>query len=242
MTTPRIRVFAGPNGSGKTTLINKLQDLKLPLYRIINPDEIERQLNTKRGLTLSDYGIRTRSSEFLRFVQGTTYSAEAKRAAWEVRFKGMSVYSRRSRETSYNAALLSAFLRNKLVHGKQSFSYESVFSHVSKVEELKAAKRKGFRIYLYYVATDALEVAFGRVQERVEGGGHTVPKSKIKRRYSASLKNLLPALTLAYRAYIFDNSGREARLIAEKTPQGNLNIQQETLPLWFDKYVIQRLG
>ena len=68
MTTPRIRVFAGPNGSGKTTLINKLQDLNLPLYRVINPDEIEKQLDAKRGLTLSEYGIRATSSEFLRFV------------------------------------------------------------------------------------------------------------------------------------------------------------------------------
>jgi predicted ABC-type ATPase len=52
----------------------------------------------------------------------------------------------------------------------------------------------------------------------------------------------MPALSLAYRAYIFDNSGREAILLAEKTPRGNLNLAQEQVPAWFEQHVLKKLA
>lgn len=68
--------------------------------------------------------------------------------------------------------------------------------------------------------------------------GYQIPMCRC---IASSLENLLPALKLAYRAYIFDNSGREARLLAEQTPSGNLNIQREHMPIWFATYVTERL-
>jgi hypothetical protein len=56
-----------------------------------------------------------------------------------------------------------------------------------------------------------------------------------------SLENLVPALELAYRAYVFDNSGRESTLLAEQTPFGNLNLEREHMPPWFGTYVMDRL-
>jgi len=68
-----------------------------------------------------------------------------------------------------------------------------------------------------------------------------VPPAKIRRRYAESLNNLVPALLLCYRAYILDNSGREAVLLAEKTPSGDLNLAREQVPIWFAEYVMERL-
>ena len=102
-------------------------------------------------------------------------------------------------------------------------------------------KRRKYRTYLYYVAMDVVELSVARVAERVAGGGHDVPEDKIRKRYDASLANLLPALKLAYRAYIFDNSGLEAKPIAEKTPRGKLNILTEHIPLWFAHSVLDQL-
>ena len=239
---PRIRVFAGPNGSGKTTLVQKLQAINLPLYHVINPDDIEQKLNSKAGLDLSYLGSNVLEIDFLRYVGQTTYSSEVKNASRRIRFDGNAMFVKYSAEGSYNAALVAGFLRRQLVEARKSFSFESVFSHGSKLDELRLAKKRGFRIYLYYVATEAPELAIGRVMERVASGGHSVPEKKIRTRYAASLLNLLPALRIAYRAYVFDNSGSESKLLAEKTPHGNLNLVCERLPIWFNTHVIKSLA
>jgi predicted ABC-type ATPase len=239
--TPRIRVFAGPNGSGKSTLLDRLSDSNVPLYCVINPDAIEKHLNANDGLALADYGLKASKPEFLTYVKGTTYSVAVKNAAGSVQFKGERVFSRRTLKTSYNAALVASFIRTRLIQKRASFSFESVFSHSSKLNELRDAQARGYNVYLYYVAMDAPDLCIGRVKERVDSGGHAVPEEKIRKRYAASLENLLPALKLAYRAYIFDNSGRSARLLAEQTPAGNLNIQREYMPIWFATYVTDRL-
>jgi len=63
--TPRIRVFAGPNGSEKSTLLNRLSASNIPLYSVVNPDEIEKRLNSEEGLRLLDYGLTSTKSDFL---------------------------------------------------------------------------------------------------------------------------------------------------------------------------------
>lgn len=50
----KVRVFAGPNGSGKSTLIYSFEKgMKLNMGFIINADNIENELNTKRLYTFS---------------------------------------------------------------------------------------------------------------------------------------------------------------------------------------------
>jgi predicted ABC-type ATPase len=239
---PRVRAFAGPNGSGKTTLVRKLQATNLPLYDVINADDIELTLSTGTGFDASSFGPNVTKAEFSKYVRQTTYSTGAKAAALKICFDGRTMYTTPSPKGSYNAALVSGFLRDRLVKMRKSFSFESVFSHTSKLDELRAAEKRGFRVYLYYIATEAPELAIGRVKERVAGGGHGVPLDKIQPRYEASLLNLLPALKIAYRAYIFDNSGSESSLVAEKTPHGNLKLVRDRMPIWFATHVIEPLS
>jgi predicted ABC-type ATPase len=239
--TSRIRVFSGPNGSGKSTLVDRLLTSNIPLYRVINPDRIEEDLNSRTGLALSDYGLTLTKAQFHKYVEKSSYPFEVKTSARGIRFEGMNMISPRSTKTSYNAALVAACFRAKLIASQESFSFESVFSHPSKLQELKRANQQGYRIYLYFVAMDAAELCIGRVRERVASGGHNVPEAKIRKRYAASLANLTQALELSYRAYIFDNSGREAVLLAEQTPHGNLNLMRERMPIWFAQHVIEKL-
>lgn len=238
--TPRVRVFAGPNGSGKSTLLAKLA-ATVPMYAVINPDDIERSMNTGGGVALMPYGVTTNRSEFLAYVGTTSYPERVKLAASQIIFDKGKLRTKPACESSYNAAVVAAFLRSRLVAKRMSFSFESVFSHQSKLDELRDAQSCGYRIYLYYIAMDAPELCAGRVAERKERGGHDVPEHKIARRYTESLENLMPALSLAYRAYIFDNSGREAVLLAEKTPRGNLKLAQEQVPTWFEQHVLRTL-
>lgn len=118
----------------------------------------------------------------------------------------------------------------------KTFSYETVMSHPSKVSEITDFTSLGYRAYLYYVCTDDPLVNIDRVENRVEKGGHPVSEDRIKSRYTKSLENLLPAINTSYRSYLFDNSGKDMKLIAE-VHDGNLKIVADSIPNWVHRYV-----
>ena len=54
----------------------------------------------------------------------------------------------------YRAHIVPAFLRQKFLELKISFTFETVMSHRSKVELLAKARDVGYRTYLYFIATE----------------------------------------------------------------------------------------
>jgi predicted ABC-type ATPase len=134
--------------------------------------------------------------------------------------------------TGYLAAVLSDFLRRKWVASGQSFTYETVMSSADKVDLLEHARRGGYRTYTYFVCTDNPSINVGRVAYRVTQGGHDVPGDKIVSRYGRSLGLLPRAVAASDRAYLFDNSERNHRLVAEYDG-GNLVAAASLLPNWF---------
>lgn len=138
---------------------------------------------------------------------------------------------------SYEASYAAAFLRRLLYKNGVSFSFETVMSHPSKVTEIKKAKENGYKIYLYFICTDDIEININRVANRVEKGGHGVNENKIRSRYEKTLKNLYSAITLSNRTYLFDNSGRTSELIAEIF-EGALQLKADDLPQWFLENVL----
>lgn len=103
-------------------------------------------------------------------------------------------------------------------------------SSTDKIELLVKARKKGFRTYLYYIATDNPAINVWRVKRRVELGGHDVPTDKIVSRYHRSLALLPDAIRNTDRAYLFDNSGTELFWIAEITSGKEVRIQSDQLP------------
>ena len=103
-----------------------------------------------------------------------------------------------------------------------SHSFETVMSHISHVEYMRAARAKGFEVRLFFVATDKPEINLQRVSNRVDHGGHDVPKDRIVSRYYRCLENLPAAITAANHSLIFDNSqaGQPHRLLAEISNNG----------------------
>jgi predicted ABC-type ATPase len=235
-------IFAilGPNGSGKSTLIDRLKE-GINLYSIINPDVLYKDLTENKIIELASYGIQVTPKEFFRFIQNSTYSDKIKNGLLPAYIRQNRLYIGSVKIDPYKIALIAAFLRSCMVRDRISFSFETVFSHPSKISFLGKAKLSGYRNYLYYIATDNCEINVGRVEQRVAEGGHSVPEGKIRSRYNSSLKNLLPALKHTYRAYIFDNSGEESRWIAEVTPKGTLLLRTVNIPIWFDEYVLKQL-
>ena len=108
------------------------------------------------------------------------------------------------------------------------------------MEFLRKAQALGYRTYLYYVSTIDPIINENRVRIRVNAGGHNVPKDKIYSRYYRSLNNLSEAIKFTNRAYIFDNSNEENNLIAEIIDAFNVKIVTESIPKWFDQFVLDK--
>lgn len=111
-------------------------------------------------------------------------------------------------------------------------------SHASKIDELEIAKNKGYKIYLYFICTDDPQINISRVENRVVKGGHNVAAINIKKRYKKTLENLAPAMKVARRAYLFDNSEKgRFKLIAE-TFNNRLKLNVDSPPKWFIDFVL----
>jgi len=133
-----------------------------------------------------------------------------------------------------------------MLQSDSSFSFESVFSHVSKIHELESAKASHFRIYLYFVTTSDPLINLQRVKNRVESGGHDVSDEKIRARYFRTMGNLYAAFKLSDRAYLFDNSKEKTNgsfdLFAEKNGDRIYLSDSNSVPQWFDEFILKQLG
>ena len=114
-------------------------------------------------------------------------------------------------------------------------------SSPDKIDVLLNARNSGFKNYLYYVATEDPDINISRIEHRIRSGGHPVPKEKIIARYYRSLDLLLDAIKLTNRSYIFDNSGESNVWIAEITDGVNIELKSNLVPLWFKKFVLDKL-
>lgn len=231
--SPRLRMFAGPNGSGKSTIKGVIEPELLGVY--INPDDIEKEIARFDFLDFSSYGVETTADEVLPFFQQSSFLAGAGLAAEadELRFNDGKLSFYAVSVNSYFASVAADFIRQKLLDAGVSFTFETVMSHPGKVAILKIAQERGFRTYLYYVATEDPEINISRVKNRVEAGGHPVPREKIVERYYRSLELLAEAVQYTDRAYIFDNSFHEKVWVAEITGGNDLEMKTDTMPHWF---------
>ena len=90
--------------------------------------------------------------------------------------------------------------------GGDSFSFETVASHPSKVEIILQARKLGYVVALMFVGIESAEKSQQRVTARVAAGGHDVPPEKIVDRYPRVLENMRDGIRAASLALIVDNS------------------------------------
>lgn len=235
---PRLRVFAGPNGSGKSTI---KADLPAALTRLfVNADDLEQEAKSSGFIDLAAFGIDTTLPELLRFhtehhlIQSRHLIEQARQLA----LFGSKVDYRSVRINSYFASVIADFIRQRLLDTNQSFTFESVMSHPSKIEFMRQAQARGYRTYLYFVSTENPQINIERVAIRVRAGGHPVRDDLVRSRYDRSLDLLPDAIAASHRAYVFDNSGQCAVWLAEITAGTQLEFRNEEIPDWFfDAYV-----
>lgn len=166
----RLRVFAGPNGSGKSTLFEAI-DKKFNTGYFVNADNIELLINKERKINLyKDYGLKIHQKDFDEFINSSTTislinKANQKGLSINLKLENNCIIKFNNESTnSYEASLIASFIRHNLVKNKSNFSFETVLSHPSKIEEIKNIKKNNYKTYLYFICTDSVEININNVE------------------------------------------------------------------------------
>ena len=97
-------------------------------------------------------------------------------------------------------------LLERAIDERKDFAFETTLGGNTIPALLKKAALSGIEVRIWYVGLESPELHITRVQSRVSVGGHDIPESKIRERYTRSrlrLIELLPALT---ELKVFDNT------------------------------------
>lgn len=134
---------------------------------------------------------------------------------------------------SYKAASLVDKIREKFLYQGITFCFETVFSHVSKIDFVAKAKANSYEIILIYIHLDTLELNEARVYQRVTEGGHNVPVAKIQSRIPRTIKNIAKTLPLVNEARLLNNSSRDNPFqVVATVKQGGRKYAINPLPEW----------
>lgn len=118
----------------------------------------------------------------------------------------------RNSKDQARAARIALKLQKSYIENGETFNQETTLCGKGILRLFKRLKENKFRIYLYYVGVDSIEIAKERVKMRASKGGHSIDEAIIKRRFATSLKNLENVLYFCDEVLLYDNS-KELRVI-----------------------------
>ena len=95
----------------------------------------------------------------------------------------------------------------------------------------RSLQKAGYRLELRYVGLESVTLCEKRIAQRVLEGGHDVPAALVQQRYANGLSLLKQYYRLFDRLQLYDNTGSEARQIADFLPGGQL-LQLAQPPVW----------
>lgn len=134
---------------------------------------------------------------------------------------------------SYEAALIAEKERVRLVAEGQTFCFETVYSHPSKVDFVASAKAAGFRVLIFFFHLEQPGLNKARVASRVKVGGHKVSESKIESRIPRTLDNVRRSVGLADELHLVDNSSLDQPYVRLASFQdGGWQLHRESVPDW----------
>ncbi|MEM1193237.1 MAG: zeta toxin family protein [Pseudomonadota bacterium] len=75
------------------------------------------------------------------------------------------------------------------ISARQNIIVESTFSGLGYLKTIRTAKAIGYSIHIHYIQLACVERSIDRVRQRVASGGHDIPESDLRRRFSRSVAN-----------------------------------------------------
>jgi len=143
--------------------------------------------------------------------------------------------------TAYRAAEIAARRRSDLLKRGESFVTETVFSHPSKLDLLRGAKARGYRIVVFHLHVASADLAVARVEERVKEGGHSVPEGKVRQRYDRNQSLIRAAVAMADHAMVYDATALNRPLaLLIRTTSGRGEYVAPDPPGWFRRLYAER--
>ena len=143
------------------------------------------------------------------------------------------VYPDAPEKHSYIAAKIAEDMRNNLLREERSFCFETVFSHVSKIDFIAKAKALGYQIILVYIHLESTSLNKARISQRVEEGGHHVPDEKVETRIPRLINNIKTAIPLCDQVRLLDNSSADDPFRVVATIRNGCTENHQTpLPDW----------
>ncbi len=117
-----------------------------------------------------------------------------------------------------------------------SFCYETVFSHHSKIEFIERARHLGYTINLGYIHLEDPDLNVLRVTQRVSEGGHDVPEDKIRGRITRTMDHIKKALVIVDEADIYENSNDENPFALKASiKNGKFTFLEKPTPVWLSE-------
>jgi predicted ABC-type ATPase len=142
-------------------------------------------------------------------------------------------FSGKKKSDAKKATLAAQEQVNEMLDRGETFCYETVFSHASKIDILAKAKSLGYEVNLIYIHLQFPELNKARVISRVKLGEHDVPPEKIVSRIPKTVKNIKVAIKLASTTLILDNSSTEDPFQQVATVEnGIVTKKADSLPEW----------
>lgn len=92
------------------------------------------------------------------------------------------------------------------IERRTDYTFETTLGGTQITELLFRALDARIEVAMLYVGLQSVELHLDRVRSRVEAGGHDIPQSKIRQRYTSSMKNLVKLAPRLFELRVFDNS------------------------------------
>ncbi|HXV28330.1 MAG TPA: hypothetical protein VD913_05120 [bacterium] len=116
----------------------------------------------------------------------------------------------------------------KLSAKKVDFGFETTLSGVTYTRLLKRLRQEGYQIHLFFLWLSSLELALGRIEDRVKRGGHFIPEKVVRRRFHKGIDHLLHLYRPLLDSWcLFDNSASLPHLIAVEDQTGLQTIDKK---------------
>jgi len=229
----------------------KVKEIPVDFGIYINADDIVSELDKGR-FSFYNYKIAVAQNDFVSVVeQSGLLNERFPKIAFQESYllQGQKVVLQSGKYKEMLAQAIADFLRKAMLRERKKFSFETVFSHPSKLDIMREAADAGYKVYLYFISTESAEINKFRVKVRSEQGGHDVPEHLIESRYYRSLDLLYEAAQLAYQAFFFDNSvdGQSSRMFAhfKVNKEGKKiwdPIDESAIPNWFITHYLSKVA
>lgn len=241
---PKFRLFGGPNGSGKTHIFHEFKEKGIIHTEVyVNADRIEAQLKKNRRFSFNAYRVKVSEADLKGHILSSgLFQQKIKDKTFIDHFvlqSGVLRIGEAVTINSYHASFIALYLAERLFETKQSFAFETVMSHESKVELIRQAQEHGYKTYFYFIFVDSISTNITRVKLRVLEGGHSVKEETIGERAVRTFKLLPAAFEAADTAFVIDNSDKAVSILSK---EGLQITRTEEFPLIIRDAVLQVLA